>query len=386
MSQAQRIPPGQAKKQQRQQQAYIPAPVYQDYRGRGKGNDRRDRIDRKIDIPAPWNGGGGRIPPGQIRSAEVHERNAIRKAEREQEKWYRQQQPYYAPYIPSYGYGQQYYDRQYGYAQPFYDQQYSQPYYSAPYYPTYQYYVQQYYNPYEYTGGGYLAYSPLYVPNTYIFEPYTAYATYPSYYGYGSPYGYGYDNGGFDWKSMLIRTLIGFVLGNENDDYYGLQPYDPYYGYAPAVYTGDNYAPYGSYYEESYSRVVYSQPVYDYAGYEAPLTSYLPMQDLFGPSYAGYSSDTLREVMAQGYEQGYQAGWYARENELRNSYFDSDYVVEDDYIDPYSYSIGENRRCFTAGYNIGYQDAMYGRQDYISQYSGNTDLVSLLLSNVIGNI
>lgn len=270
----------------------------------------------------------------------------------------------------------------YQYNQPYDYQQYG---YTQPYYPSYQYYSSPVYTePYRYYGGGYLTNSPLYIPNTFLYEPYTAYTYYPDYVGYSQPY-YGYNNGGLDWKSMLVRTLIGFVLGNQNNDYYGLQPYDPYYGYAPASYN-NGYANYGGYYPTSYTRTSYAQPYYDYSGYQAPLVNYLPMQDLFGPSYGGYSSDTLREVLAQGYEQGYQAGWYASQNQLQNDYLGSNYVISDDYIDPYSYSIGENRRCFTEGYNIGYQDAMNGRREYISQYSGNTDLVSLLLSNVIGNV
>jgi hypothetical protein len=377
------MPPGQAKKQQRQ--AYnFPAPVYQNPgRGKGNGHGRGQRVN----VAAPWANGGGFVPPGQIRSAEVHERNAIRKAERQQQEFYRQyqrqyrrdndrgyyqyQQPYYAPYVPA----------------PVY--QYNQPYdysYVQPYYPSYQYYGSPVYiEPYQYYGGGYLVNSPLYIPNTFLYEPYTAYTYYPDYLGYSDPY-YGYDDGGFDWKSTLVRTLIGFVLGNENNDYYGLEPYDPYYGYAPAVYNGGYNQYGGGYYSTSYTETVYAQPYYDYSGYQAPLVNYLPVQDLFGPSYGGYASDTLREVLAQGYEQGYQAGWYARENQLRNDYLTENYVINDDYIDPYSYSIGENRRCFTEGYNIGYQDAMNGRQEYISQHAGNTDLVSLLLSNVIGNI
>ena len=378
------MPPGQAKKQERQQQAYIPAPVYQDRgRGNGRGKWQRENV-------APWFSGGGRIPPGQIRSAEVHERNAIRKAEKEAARAYSRgyDQPYYAPYVqaPAYGYR---YDRGYSYAQPYNYEQYSQPYYSAPSFQTYQYYVPQYYEPYTYRGGGYLSYSPMYVPNTYIYEPYTAYATYPDYYGYSSPYnGYGaYDNGSFNWKSMLVRTLIGFVLGNGDNDYYGQQPYDPYYGYAPQ-YTSYGYSQsYGGYYPTSYyDRLSYAQPVYDYSGYDVPLVNMIPMQNLFGPSYGGYSSDTLREVLAQGYEQGYQAGWYARENQLRENYLTNGYRAEDDYYDPYSYSIGENRRCFSEGYTIGYQDALNGRHDYISNYEGGTDLLSLLLSNVIGTV
>ena len=369
------MPPGQAKKLERQ--ANVQAPVY-DNPGRGNGRGRQEREN-----VAPPSAGGGFVPPGQIRSQEVHERNAERKAERQQQEFYRQyqrdygqgyeryQQPYYAPYVPApvYQYDQPNNYQQYGYAQP--------------YYPTYQYYNSPVYDQsYRYGGGGYLSNSPLYIPNTFIYEPYTAYTYYPDYFGYSQPY-YG-SNSGFNWKSMLIRTLIGFVMGNQNNDYYGLRPYDPYYGYAPAVYNG--YNSYDGYYPSSYTRTVYAQPYYDYSGYRAPLVNYLPMQDLFGPSYGGYASDTLREVLAQGYEQGYQAGWYARENQLRNDYLRNNYVINDDYIDPYSYTIGENRRCFTEGYNIGYQDALNGRQEYISQYSGNTDLVSLLLSNVIGNV
>jgi hypothetical protein len=333
-----------------------------------------------MNYPAPWfNDGGGRVPPGQIRSAEVHERNAIRKAQKEQDRIFRQglqyTQPYYAPYVaPLYRYDNGYNNDPY--------------YYSAPVYPSYQYYVQQYVNPYRYYDGGYLAYSPLYVPNTYIYTPYTAYATYPYYSNYSPYYGYNdgyYDDGGFNWKSMLVRTLIGFVLGNNNDDYYGLEPYDPYYGYTQAVYTDQSYAPYGGYYP-SYQQIDYIQPVYNYAGYDVALVDTLPMYDMFGPSYGGYSSVTYREVLAQGYEQGYQAGYYARDMELNNDWADNGFVWNDDYVDPYAYSIGENRRCFSEGYSLGYQDAMAGRQDYISNYSGGTDLVSLLLSNVIGNV
>jgi hypothetical protein len=385
------MPPGQAKKQERQQQqAYIPSQLFQG-RGNGNGKDRGRRKGNDRQMIIPWNnGGGGFVPPGQIRSQEVHERNAFRKAERNQQRAYQQyvqqdQQPYYAPYYstPSYRYDRRNYDRQYGYSQG-YDLQ--------PYYPSYQYYVQQYAPaPYVYSDGGYLAYSPIYVPNTYVYEPYTAYATYPDYYGYGndpyySNYDYGYGNGGFDWKSTLIRTLIGFVLGNDQQDYYGLEPYDPYYGYSQTVYSSNaGYAPYG-YYPETFSQVDHIQPVFDYQGTQEPLVNFLPINDLLGPSYGGYASDTYREVLAQGYQQGYQAGWYARDNELANIYEESSYRVDDDYYDPYAYSIGENRRCFSEGYAIGYQDAMNGRQDYISNYGGNTDLVSLLLSNVIGNV
>jgi hypothetical protein len=126
--------------------------------------------------------------------------------------------------------------------------------------------------------------------------------------------------------------------------------------------------------------------MYSYAGYDMPLVDVIPMNDMFGPGYGGYSSVTYREVLTQGYEQGFQAGWYARENQLQNQWYESGYTLNSDYVDPYAYSIGENRRCFSEGYSLGYQDALAGRQDYYSNYSGDTDLVSLLLSNVIGAV
>ena len=226
-------------------------------------------------------------------------------------------QPYYVPYAPApmFQYDRGDY-RDYGNYGNYYDYGYASPYYSAPYYPSYQYYVTQYVYPYDYIDGGYLAYSPLYLPNTYIYEPYTAYANYPYYgYGYAPAYYDDYYNGGFDWKSMLVRTLIGFVLGSSPDNtYYGVEPYDPYYGYGytQTVYSSDSYYdPYNGY-DSSYQQVEYYQPVYSYSDYDLPLVDTIPMNDIFGPGYGGYSSVTYREVLTQGYEQGYQACLYAR--------------------------------------------------------------------------
>jgi hypothetical protein len=349
-------------RRQQRQQSMMTSPMFRD-----QERFRRDRRgERQRILTAPSFGpGSGWVPPGQFRSAEVRERNAIRRADRQ--RWQVFQQPYYDSYAPVYDYG------------------YVTPNYSEVYYPSYQYYVTQYAYPYDYVGnGGYLAYSPLYLPNTYLYTPYTAYA-YPYDDYYSAPYYTTYDYG-FDWKSLLVRTLIGFVLGSNDNEYYGLEPYDPYYGYTTASYGYDNtYEPYDSNYS-TYEEIKYVQPVYSYDGYDVPLVDVLPMYDMFGPSYGGYSSITYREVLAQGYEQGYQAGWYARENELSNEWLESGLRIEDDYIDPYSYAIGENRRCFTEGYALGYQDALNGQEDYVSQYSGDTDLLSLLLSNVIGTV
>lgn len=369
-----RQPPGRQRKQER---ANIPGgPIFQD-RGRGRGGIKREervygrRSERIFARPerqeAPWSTGW--VPPGQIRSAEVHERNAIRKAVRQRDTWYG-----YGGYYPSYIYPEQYYS----YAIPY------------SYTSVIPYVSPVYIESYTYVSGGYLPYSPLYLPNAFVYAPYSTYSYYPDYYSYYSPYPYNvyYDDYdyGFDWKSMLVRTLISFVLGGVNDDYYQYDQYDPYYGYSPTIYGYDNYAPYDGYYPATYSETVYVQPVYEVAGYESPLIDVLPVGDLFGPTYGGYSSETLREVLAQGYAQGYQAGWYARENQLANDYLINGYRIDDEYYDPYSYTIGENRRCFTEGYVLGYQDALNSRENQFATYSRDPDLFSLMMSNVIGSV
>ena len=366
------------------QQAYIPAPVYQNP-GRGRGNGRAKQeqriyaapVQRQIPFSPGW------VPPGQIRSAEVHERNAIRKAQQEQERAFRQSQRYSQPYYPTYvqpsqSYREQY-SGQYGYTQP-----YTQPYY----YPNYQYIAPAYVEPYQYTGGGYLVNSPLYLPNMYVYEPYTAYTYYPDYYGYASPI-YGYDSGSLSWKSMLLRTLIGFVFGGGGNDYYAAQPYEPYYSnydyYTPASYGYDNYASYAGYYPATYSsQTYYSEPVYDYSSYDDPLINTIPIDELVGVGYGGYSSQLLRDVLAQGYEQGYYAGRYSRGRRHSRHYLSRVYSRYDEYFDPYSSTVSQDRRVFAEGYNLGYQDALAGRRDYVAGFGRNSNLFSLLLSNVIG--
>src|SRR5262249_32004759 len=149
------------------QPVYIPQPepMYQARHGgrgndndQGNGNGRWRHEQRHVDIP--WFG-SGRIPPGQIRSQEVHARNEARKAEPYFERSYRgyqNAQPYYVQPRDDY--------REYGSYQP-YNYGAIYPYVS----PTI---VERYYQPYSYRGGV-ITYSPLYIPNTYAYEPYSAY-------------------------------------------------------------------------------------------------------------------------------------------------------------------------------------------------------------------
>jgi len=282
-------------------------------------------------------------------------------------------------YSGNYGYqgNQGYYQPEYDYVTPVYP--YASPvvieqYYSAPYY-----------------GGGLIDYSPLYVPNFYAYAPYSAYDQYEyqywpgnyGYYGYDDYYGY---SRGFGWKSMLLRTLISFALGGGGNDYYGAQPYDAYYSYQPAIYGEDIYSQYGGYYPDQYvSPAYYTDDSYSYSEYDDPFINSIPVDDIYAPSYCGYSSSLLKEVLAQGYEQGYYYGQYQQRERDRQQYLDDLYSSYDEpYYDPYSQTISENRRVFAEGYSMGYKDAISGRQENYYVSARDTDLVSLMMSNTVG--
>jgi hypothetical protein len=181
-------------------------------------------------------------------------------------------------------------------------------------------------------------------------------------------------------------------LGNDGNSL-GYQGYDPYYagipsGYSygsPVVYAGYP-SSYSTYYPGYGQAQYYPLDPYTQSGYGSGLISMLPVGELLGGYGGGYGSEILRQVLAQGYEQGYAAGYYARDDELREQYVANLYSRDDDFYNPYSVSIGQNRRIYCQGYALGYQDALAGRQDYVSEFDGNADLFSLLLSNVIGTV
>jgi hypothetical protein len=348
--------------------------------GQQRQQDRRGFAFQRIERGSnPWM--SGRVPPGQIRSGEVHERNAERQAERS----FGFQQNYQQPYYSGRDYQRQFeYGRNYGYQgyQPQYD-------YVSPVYPYASPVIAEQYYSSPYYGGGLIDYSPLYVPNFYAYAPYSAYDQYayqywPDNYGY---YGYNdYYSGGFGWKSMLLRTLISFALGGSGNDYYGAQPYDAYYSYQPNIYGQDIYSQYAGYYPDQYvSPAYYTDDSYAYSTYDDPFINTIPVGDLYAPSYCGYSSSVLKEVLAQGYEQGYYYGQYEQRDRDRRDYLDDLYASYDDpYYDPYSQTISENRRVFSEGYSMGYQDAISGRRENYYMSARDTDLVSLMMSNMVG--
>ena len=221
-----------------------------------------------------------------------------------------------------------------------------------------------------------------------------------NYYGDQTDNNYGYDDG-TNWKEQILRVVIANVIGNrlggdqrETSAQYGQFYNQNSYNNSYDRRGGYNEVPrfvqsYGTPYSDEY------QPEYGDDGSQfgensvtGGLLNSLPIAELLERYTGGneFVSELIANFLAQGYDQGYVAGQSARRNRSENRFFSDPYVTQDGIYDPYSTSMGENRQVLSEGYELGYQDALDGRNDYDPQTDGNVDLVSLLLNNVLGNI
>jgi hypothetical protein len=321
----------------------------------------------------PWSN-LGRVPPGLIRSQEVHQRNAERHAlPADQRSWggsFGNENWYGSRYGDNnFGRRDRWDDRRrdywrensirnaivnviYGNAGGYYD-----------YYPqNYAYYYGTPYNPIYYT---------------------ESYYSYPRYLNYSSYYGY----------PLFFTDYYSSAYSNYYDPYAGY--YDPYasyydrYGNYYDAYNAGYYDPYGGYQSFSYDYQPFSY--YSQAGYYDSFNDYPYDSDDYcslssNTYYYGSLPATYSQLLASGYDEGYSDGLYARYNNYGDRYYYDPYVYEDTGYDPYSYSLGENRRCLSEGYKLGYKDALYGRNQYNPLYNGNVSLVSLLVGSALQTV
>lgn len=344
-----------------------------------KGSDRRV-YNEPLRQQTPW--GGGFIPPGQNRKQEVHARNAERKALKNEEKAYRREER----------------ERRYDYqrAEPqrridtgrqvYRNADPARPVYRNTY-PARES-VQPQYGYDRYNSNRSRQVTPQYYgQNTFGFEPdYNSYE-YNAYDQNGNGY---QENGG--WKQTLIRTLISSVLGSlEGGENYGYEQDNANYGgpvnyaYNQPNYYNAGYAPREIGYNQGYSS--YSNDGGSTGGYDqysGSLLNNIPISELLGQRGGSgrYVTEMLSQVLAQGYLQGLLAGETARDNGNDGDEYHDPFISEEGGYDPYSSSIGENRRLMSEGYGLGYRDAVSGREQFDSEDLGNVDLVSLVMTNV----
>jgi len=297
------------------------------------------------------------------------------------------------------------------------------PYYGytsyVPYsYTTYNYYG---YDPYSYYAYDPYGYNTYYVPYTdYVtyngYDPYYGYDPYGSYYSSYDPYAYNGYNSGFSWKQLLLNVVLQNVLGNvlggggngyyDNYNYAGYDPYNynqsPDYGYNSGYYSQPYYRSSSGYYDTpyyneenydgDYDNSYYDQYGYDNTGYNDSIVpgyvygdSYdqLPIGSLLGRYNGGSLTDLLRQALSIGYDRGYVDGQNARYYNAADEYYYDPYAYPDRQFSLESVNYDPYNSYLSQGYNLGYQDAMYGENQYDPYNGGSADLVSLVLNSVL---
>ncbi|HEX6125555.1 MAG TPA: hypothetical protein VFZ23_09320 [Pyrinomonadaceae bacterium] len=280
-------------------------------------------------------------------------------------------------------------DRNYSRGDRYYGGQYSGPVYRENYsyrqYPQYPSYGSQY---------PYLNYEdyPLYTYRIFDYDD-----DYDRYYYSSAGYDDFFDDG-LDWKSMLFRSVIAMFFSNGDNIGY----YDQYPQYYDTAYYDDGYYDYGyaseysSYpyytfgYEPAYAyyepAAYYGYDQYAYQGlpYEYSVFSQLPYGDMVALYSGTLEGELIQRALGTGYYQGLLEGQMAREQGWGDEYYHDPYLYQQAMYDPYSSSIGDCRRYFSEGYEMGYQDALAGRDEFdLADRGGDVDLVSLILGSVL---
>jgi len=189
------------------------------------------------------------------------------------------------------------------------------------------------------------------------------------------------------FRNVSLRQLndpLG-IDGGYYDDYnsYYQPNYVSNYGYGsyqPTYYTF-GYPPTYTYYEPA-TYYGYNQ----YADYGIPYDAFsgsLPYNDVVEIYSGGLAGELIQRALGMGYYQGLLEGQQARRRGWGDRYFYDPYVYDQAMYDPYSTSIGDSRRYFSEGYEMGYRDALRGRDEFGLSRGGDVDLVSLLLGSVL---
>ncbi len=343
-----------------------------DRRDRSRGIDRRDRNDdrrnrgradgrpkRKVVVrQIPYWNGGWPSNFGQFRSSQVRQRNADRQASRRDR------------------------DRR------SYQRNAGSPIYSGP-----TVIWQEIYTARPRYNSSYPGY-----PSSQIYSTYSDYGSNP--YSSNSGYNSGYPYSGYSESYSsnynerpsagdILRNVIFSILGGGNHSYGNYAPqhgsgYSPGYnhpdGYYSPQYAGYNDQPYYQGYTSYNDPYGYSDP-YNYN--DPYLNEVLPVQYMAGNTLGG---DMFRQLFGQllaiGYDQGFQDGAAASTiRESERAFYDP-YAYDNDSYDPYSVSLGDNRRLLSQGYELGYHDALDDVSSYDEIQHGEVDLLSVLIGTV----
>lgn len=208
-----------------------------------------------------------------------------------------------------------------------------------------------------------------------------------------------YNGGGSSWKAQILPMLIANIFGGGVDTFnmgngfpvqgyartnvnqYGYQDRQPAYSYGPS-------------YDNSYNNYGYDDPyAYSQQGFNTgSVLSSLPIAEIIAQSTGEneFISGLIGSFLSQGYDQGLIAGQDARQYGYTEAQYNDPYTYENGACNPYSVSLGENRRYLSEGYEQGYRDGYRDAQasnEYYDQGNvGGSDLIGVLLNNVLSGV
>jgi len=200
------------------------------------------------------------------------------------------------------------------------------------------------------------------------------------------------------WRENFLRSVAvnAFVTNAGYYDgyspvyqsYFYQAPYDPGFGtiyYDPGAYdyVYPGYATTAAYYSDPAFEISYDPDYGASVIFSDVYEDDFPYVEFTDP-YAGdyFRREDLGQLVAYGYEQGYYDGLAARNSGYEVEYFDDPYAYDNTIYDPYSYSLGQNRKCLGKGYELGYVDALYGREEYDPAYYGDVNIVAAFVGEV----
>ena len=179
---------------------------------------------------------------------------------------------------------------------------------------------------------------------------------------------------------MIFAVFSGGNSLYIEDPYYGSDHTTEYYwATAPSYGSYDS----GGHYPAGYSFTT-DPYYYDPYFYEDPYyAEVLPIQYFVGDQPGGgLFRQLFTHLLAIGYDQGFQDGIAARRVSEHDRVFYDPYAYDSDLYDPYSVSLGDNRRCLSEGYELGYYDALNDIGEYDQYQNGGVDLISVLIGTV----
>src|SRR6185436_3124466 len=96
-----------------------------------------------------------------------------------------------------------------------------------------------------------------------------------------------------------------------------------------------------------------------------------PYNDMVTLYSGGLAAELIQRSLSTGYYQGLLEGQMARRRGWDDEYYNDPYLYEQTMYDPYSSSMGDCRRYFSEGYEMGYADGLRNQDEFYVANGGD---------------